>query len=173
MLLTAMLAMNTAAAAPVADKEMGVGVSLQYPYYAVTLKKWGAVDVLPGIVEDGPGGAAAYVGIRNYIYGLTVHARVNLEKDFWTPPWEFGFAEQAVYYGAGVGIDFTISSYYGSNLGIGLRGVVGYQLALNAFPLEVALQIEPGININLLGNRYYYNLISYNGLYGLVARYYF
>ena len=169
MLLTAMLAMNTAAAAPVADKEMGAGVSLQYPYYAVTVKKWGAVDVLPGIVEDGPGGAAAYVGIRSNYYGLTVHARVNLEKDFWTPPWEFGFAEQAVYYGAGVGIDFTLGYY--RNLGIGVRGVVGYQLALNAFPLEVALQMEPGININLL--RSYYGLVTYNGLYGLVARYYF
>jgi hypothetical protein len=169
MLLTAMLAMNTASAMPVDDKSMGIGASIQYPYYSLTLKMWDTLDMLPGIMEDGPGGVAVYLGYNRGGYGSTIHARVNLEKDFWTPPFEFGFAEQAVYYGAGVGIDFTLGYY--RNLAVGVRGVIGWQLALNSFPLEIALQIEPGININII--RSYYGLIRYAGMYGLVARYYF
>ncbi|GEM_PF-3102933 len=166
MLLTAMLAMNTASAMPVADKEMGVGVALTYPAYSVTLKKWGTLDILPG---DGDGGAAAYVGIRPGYYGLSIHARGNVEKDFWTPPWEFGFAEQRVYFGVGVNVDFTLGYY--RNLAIGAGGLIGYQLALNSFPLEVAIQIEPGINFNVI--RSYYSLIQFRYYSGLVARYYF
>ncbi len=169
MLLTAMLAMNTAVAAPVDDKEMGVGVSIGYPVYAVTAKLWGTADMLPGIMEDGPGGLAIYAGYKRY-YSATFHLRANLEKDFWTPPFEFGFADQAVYYGVGVNADISLGYF---NLGIGVGGVIGWQLALNAFPLEIAFQIEPGVQFNLLGDRYYYNLIQFRYYGGLLARYYF
>jgi hypothetical protein len=169
MLLTAMLAMNTATAMPVDDKDMGVGVALTFPAYSVTVKKWGTLDMLPGIMEDGPGGVAAYVGIRPGGYGLSVHARVNLEKDFWTPPFELGFADMAVYYGVGANVDFTLGYY--RNLAVGVGGVVGWQFALNSFPLEVSVQFEPGLNINVI--RSYYSLIQFRYYSGLVARYYF
>ncbi len=164
MLLTAMLAMNTATAMPVQDREMGIGLALTYPAYGLTLKKWG-FDFGPG---DGPGGVGIYAAVSPSYYGLSVHARVNYEKDFWTPPWEFGFAEQRVYWGAGVNLDFTLGYY--RNLAIGVGGLIGYQLALNSFPLEVAFQVEPGININLI--RTYYSLIRFRYYSGLVIRYY-
>ena len=78
--------------------------------------------------------------------------------------------QQAVYYGVGVNADISLGYF---NLGIGVGGVIGWQLALNAFPLEIAFQIEPGVQFNLLGDRYYYNLIQPRYYGGLLARYYF
>lgn len=168
MLLTAMLAMSTSFAAPAEGSDMGIGVSLGGTT-SLTLKKWDTLDILPGFIEDGAGGVAAYVGVRGLGY-RAVHARVNLEKDFWTPPWEFGFADQHVYWGVGVNADFYLTTYGG--LAIGVGGLIGYQLVLNSFPLEIGLQYEPGINIWLIDS-YYYGRVNYRGYYGLQARYYF
>ncbi len=157
MLLTTLLAtMNVAHADSPGD--LGIGAQLGYPL-AFTAKKW--------LDEDT--GLTAYVGVRAWGV-MQIHARINYEKDFWTPPWEFGFASQDVFWLAGVGFDAWLWSGY-SEFSPGVGGGIGYQLKFNDFPAEVYWTWEAHIKpLGFVLADYWYVWTWYGGIGG---RWYF